>query len=77
MNLTPLPTIPYDTVITIIPAANYNLSNISSCIPAERVAAMLPDLALKTDAIKLGVLCFVVGMLVMAAFGYLEKRWKK
>lgn len=62
--------------ITAVPTP-VDLSNLTTCIPAEEIAQLLPMLVFKTDAIKLGILCFLAGMAIMWIFVELDKRWKK
>jgi hypothetical protein len=58
---------------SITPAVN--LTNISSCVPQELFIQMLPYVVMKDDAIKLGLICFVAGMITMSAIEWIDKRW--
>jgi hypothetical protein len=72
--LTPIPTLVYNTVITVAPPIN--LTDINTCIPSEQFIPFVQMVVFKTDAIKLGVVCFIAGMLLEYAFDYIRARWK-
>ena len=59
----------------IVQQAPIDLNNVSSCIPQEQFMAILPELVLKTDAIKLGLLCFVVGMVTIRIIDFIYERY--
>jgi hypothetical protein len=63
----------YDIVQTM--QTPIDLSNVSQCIPHDQFMAMLPDLVLKADAIKLGLICFAAGMIVKAIIDYIFERY--
>jgi hypothetical protein len=50
--------------------------NTTGCIPSDTFVQMLSYVVMKTDAIKLGLVCFVAGMILMWIFGEIGKRWK-
>jgi hypothetical protein len=64
MEITPIPT-PVD------------LSNLTTCVPADQFIQLMPMLVLKTDAIRLGLLCFIAGIIFMVIINEIDKRWKK
>jgi hypothetical protein len=53
----------------------FNISDFSQCIRHEDLIQMLPYLTLKSDAIKLGVWCFVAGILLGVLIMYLRQRY--
>lgn len=53
----------------------YDLTNATGCIPVEHYLDSLQYITLKTDAIKLGVYCFIAGMLLVIVIQYLKRRW--
>jgi hypothetical protein len=57
--------------------AGYDLSNISRCVPSADLVGLFPQLVFKQDAINLGVLCFIAGILFTLAMVWLDHRWKK
>ena len=54
-----------DLIVPTYTVPQYNIQESTGCIPVENVTAMLPNLVLKTDAIKLGVACFIAGLVLM------------
>lgn len=65
----------YDTVITVVPTVD--LSNAGTCIPAADFLQFCKLVVFKTDAIKLGLLCFCLGMGFWMFITWLDKRWVK
>jgi len=61
--------------IVMVTQTPIDLNNASSCIPQEQFMAILPELVLKTDAIKLGAWCFVAGIIVMWTIERLYERY--
>lgn len=65
----------YETVIDAV-RTTYNLSNTSMCVPNDQFVQFAQLVVFKTDAIKLGVVCFIIGMLFVFLMIELDKRWK-
>lgn len=63
------------TEYTIVVPTPIDLQNASSCIPHEQFIQILPELVLKTDAIKLGLCCFVAGMITIRVIDYIYERY--
>jgi hypothetical protein len=61
--------------IVMVTQTPIDLNNASSCIPVEQFMAMLPNIVLKQDAINLGLLCFVIGLIVMWCIERLYERY--
>jgi hypothetical protein len=64
----------YDTIITVAPTVD--LSNAGTCIPATDFLQFCQLIVFKTDAIKLGVLCFIAGIAFWMFIIWLDQRWK-
>lgn len=62
----------YDIVMV---TQSVDLGNASSCIPVEQFIAILPNIVLKQDAINLGALCFIAGLIVMWCIERLYERY--
>jgi hypothetical protein len=56
---------------------SFNISDYPQCIRSEDFISMLPHLTLKADAIKLGVYCFVAGIIVGIVLQYLRQRYNQ
>jgi hypothetical protein len=63
----------YDIVIP----TPVNLDNVSSCIPHDLFLQFLQTVVFKTDAIKLGVVCFIAGMVFQMLLEWIDTRWKR
>jgi hypothetical protein len=61
----------YDIVIP----TPVNLGNVSSCIPNDLFLQFLQNVVLKTDAIKLGVVCFIAGIATQMLIEWLYARY--
>lgn len=57
-------------IITPIPTIQINLSNITSCIPVEKIIESAPYLSTKADAINLGIIMFFAGMVLAYITSY-------
>ena len=55
----------------------YNLSEKSTCVPADQFILFCQQVVFKTDAIKLGLLCFFLGIGFMLFINWLDKKWVK
>jgi len=66
-----------DAVFDVVQYEPVDLGNISSCIPQEQFLQFCKFVVFKTDAIKLGLLCFFLGVGFWMLMVELEKRWKK
>ena len=63
----------YDIVLTEV--TPINLQNVSTCIPHDLFLQFLQTVVFKTDAIKLGVVCFIAGMAVQMTIEWLYARY--
>jgi hypothetical protein len=57
--------------------ARYNLSNLSTCIPAEDYIQSLQYIVLKSEAERLAIYCFVAGIILATVIYELKARWNK
>ena len=64
----------YCTTINIVNNP-VNLHNASTCIPADQFVMFAQMVVFKTDAIKLGIVCFFAGMAYVMLLNYVGKRW--
>jgi len=64
-------------IYEVVTPASYDLSNVTTCIPSEQFSQLLQFFVFKDDALKLGALCFVSGILFALFLVWLDHRWKK
>ena len=67
-----MPELNYPSV-TIAP---YDLHNITGCVPSDQFIPLMQMVVFKTEAIRLGCLCFIAGITFTILLYELDKRWK-
>jgi hypothetical protein len=68
--LTPIPNISYDHMIIVAPPVD--LTNATTCIPSADFIQFAQIVVFKETALRLGLVCFITGLVLMYGFWQLD-----